>query len=94
MVTKKMTLLLLTAVIALYYISFFVGTLTRTTEASEAQQRATARRVLPEHKPWKNWEDYDPQWETFKEDHPQYEYQETEIYRGTRKSVNRFYSKR
>jgi hypothetical protein len=90
MVTKKMTLLLLTAVITLYYISFFVGTLTRTTEASEA----TVPMAVQQHKPWKNWEDYDPQWETFKEDHPQYEYQETEIYRGTRRSVNRFYSKR
>lgn len=91
MITKKMTFLLLTAIITLYYISFFVGTLTQTTETSEA--RAVCVDVQ-HHKPWKNWEDYDLQWEQFKEDHPQYEYQETEIYRGTRRSVNRFYSKR
>lgn len=91
MVTKKTTLLLLTAVITLYYISFFVGTLTQTTEASES---CTVPVHVQQYKPWKNWENYDPQWEQFQEDHPQYEYQETEIYRGTRRSVNRFYSKR
>jgi len=88
MVTKKI-LMLLATIVCLYCIGFFVGTLTRT-EGSEV----IAAPVAIQHKPWKNWEDYDPQWETFKEDHPQYEYQETEIYRGTRRSVNRFYSKR
>jgi len=33
----------------------------------------------------------DPQWEKFKKDHRGYKFVETEIYRGTQRSVNRFY---
>jgi hypothetical protein len=42
---------------------------------------------------WKHWEDYNPEWEEFKDEHShEFDYWETEIYRGGVRSVNRFYA--
>jgi hypothetical protein len=43
---------------------------------------------------WRNWEGHDPKWEKFQDEHPQYKYWETEVYRAGKLSVNRFYSKK
>jgi len=46
-----------------------------------------------------SWRTFDeetacPEWERFQKDHPKYDYWETEIYRGGKRSVNRFYKAR
>lgn len=44
---------------------------------------------------WKHWEDYNPEWEEFKDAHShEFKYWETEIYRGGKRSVNRFFAKK
>ena len=44
---------------------------------------------------WNKWSPEDEKevdrWEKFKQQHPDWDYFETEIYRGTNRSVNRFY---